>query len=40
MAKRSAWLYGWKEIDGHLYCPGCVEYDEETDSYKPKEKKQ
>lgn len=30
----------WKEIDGHLYCPGCVEYDPKTDSYKPKEEKQ
>ena len=29
---------GWREIDGHLYCPDCVEYDEETDSYKPKGK--
>ena len=29
---------GWKEIDGNLYCPDCVEYDEETNSYKPKEK--
>ena len=28
----------WREIDGHLYCPYCVEYDEETDSYKPKDK--
>lgn len=22
---------GWHEIDGHLYCPDCVEWDEETD---------
>ena len=29
---------GWREIDGKLYCPDCVEYDEETDSYKPKGK--
>ena len=28
----------WEEIDGKLYCPDCVEYDEETDSYKPKGK--
>ena len=27
-----------EEIDGKLYCPGCVEYDEETKSYKPKKK--
>lgn len=30
----------WKEIDALLYYPGCVEYDEETDSYKPKNNKQ
>ena len=29
----------WREIDGKLYCPCCVEYDKETHSYKPKEKK-
>ena len=29
-------LDDWQEIDGKLYCPDCVEYDEETDSYKPK----
>ena len=27
---------GWIEIDGKLYCPDCVEYDEDTDSYNPK----
>lgn len=26
-------------IENHeLYCPDCVEYDEKTDSYKPKKK--
>ena len=30
----------WEEIDGKLYCPDCVEYDKETDSYKPKEKEE
>lgn len=30
----------WEEIDALLYYPGCVEYDEETDSYKPKNNKQ
>ena len=30
----------WQEINGKLYCPDCVEYDEETDSYKPKGKEQ
>lgn len=29
-------MCGWEEIDGKFYCPGCVKYDEETDSYKPK----
>ena len=33
-------IRGWNEIDGKLYCPDCVEYDEEIKSYKPKEKKQ
>ena len=28
----------WEEINGKLYCPDCVEYDEETDEYKPKAK--
>lgn len=28
----------WREIRGKLYCPDCVDYDEETDSYKPKKK--
>ena len=31
---------GWCEIDGELYCPDCVVWDEETGSYKLKEKKQ
>lgn len=26
------------KIDGKLYCPDCVEHDEETDEYKPKSK--
>ena len=29
---------GWLIINGLTYCPDCVEYDEETDSYKPKGK--
>ena len=37
-AKNVAMDAGWQEIDEHLYCPDCVEYDEETDSYKPKGK--
>lgn len=30
---------GWQEIDGKLYCPSCIEYDEDTDGYKPKMEK-
>ena len=26
----------WEYINGHLYCPDCVEWDEETCDYKPK----
>lgn len=37
-AMRSARLYGWRKINGKFYCSNCVEYDEETDSYKPKER--
>lgn len=29
----------WHEIDGKLYCPNCIEYDNEIDDYKPKERK-
>ena len=32
----AAWMSGWMSINHKLYCPDCVEYDEETDSYKPK----
>ena len=34
----AAWMSGWMSINHNLYCPDCVEYDEETDSYKPKKK--
>ena len=27
---------GWLAVNHCLYCPDCVEYDEETGSYKPK----
>lgn len=27
-------------IEGKMYCVNCVEWDEETKSYKPKEKEQ
>ena len=37
-AKAHAIDTGWKEIDDYLYCPDCVEWDEDTNSYKPKEK--
>ena len=30
---------GWLIDSGKLYCPDCVVYDEETDSYKPKQKR-
>ena len=39
-AKYFALESDWCEIDGKLYCPDCVEYDEETDSYKPKNKEE
>ena len=39
-AQNNAEESGWQEIDGKLYCPDCVEYDEETDSYKPKNKEE
>ena len=37
-ARIAAWESGWMSINHGLYCPDCVEYDEETDSYKPKGK--
>ena len=27
-------------INGKLYCPDCIEYDEETNDYKPKMKEE
>lgn len=27
---------GWLNVNHETYCPDCVEYDEETDSYNPK----
>lgn len=24
----------YSEVDGKLYCPGCIEYDEATDEYR------
>lgn len=39
-ASIAAWESGWMTINHELYCPDCVEVDEEMDSYKPKEKKQ
>lgn len=38
-ASIAAWESGWMTVNHNLYCPGCVEYDEETNSYKPKKKK-
>lgn len=37
-ARIAALESGWIPINNGLYCPDCVEYDEETDSYKPKDK--
>ena len=37
-ARNDAEEAGWQEIDGKLYCPACVDYDEELDEYKPKQK--
>ena len=37
-ARNAAIDSGWLAINHELYCPYCVEYDEETDSYKPKDK--
>ena len=39
-ARIAAFESCWISIDNGLYCPDCVEYDEETDSYKLKGKKQ
>ena len=30
---------GWQEIDGRIYCPDCIEFDEEIDDYKLKEER-
>lgn len=30
---------GWQEIDGKIYCPDCVEFDNEIDDYKLKEER-
>ena len=40
MAISIARCNGWIEINSDLYCPDCVEYDPETDSYKSKNKEQ
>ena len=40
MARYMAKMCNWEEIDGKLYCPDCVKYDKETDSYKPKDKEE
>ena len=37
MARYMAKMCDWQEIDGKLYCPDCVEQDEETDDCKPKD---
>ena len=35
-AKQNAMDNGWIEIDSKLYCPDCIEYDENIDDYKVK----
>ena len=37
-ARIAAWEAGWLTVNHEIYCPNCVEYDEETDEYKPKRK--
>ena len=37
-ARIAAWKSGWLLVDHETYCHDCVEYDEETDKYKPKVK--
>ena len=39
-ARIAAWKSGWLLINHETYCPDCYEYDEETNSYKPKRKKE
>ena len=39
-ALKSATSWGMEEIDGKLYCPDCVEWDNETKNFKPKKKKE
>lgn len=35
-AKQNAMDNRWMEIDSKLYCPDCIEYDEDIDDYKVK----
>ena len=35
-AQIAAFESGWLLVNHETYCPNCVEYDEETDKYKPK----
>ena len=39
LLEQTAIKQGWLIENHELYCPDCVEYDEKTDSYKPKKKK-
>ena len=38
-ARIAAWQSGWLIVNHETYCPNCVEYDEETDEYKPKKER-
>ncbi len=36
-ARNAATENGWSEMNGKLYCPDCMEYDEELEDYVVKE---
>ena len=37
-ARKTSKEWEWLEIDGKLYCPDCVVWDNKTKSFKPKKK--
>lgn len=40
LLEQTAIKQGWLIENHELYCPDCVEYDEEIDEYKPKSKEE
>ena len=38
LCAKIALLRGWFVENHNIYCPDCIEYDPETDWYKPKKK--